>query len=485
VAYRLHWSSPFYGLGPVARSAIPVLLLLAVARDVAGWQTWALIGLIPAAIGAVVRYLTLTYRFERDELVIAEGLLSRRVRHVPYVRIQHVELTQGPLQRLLGVANAIVHSGGGAEEPEAALKVLSVARAEALRAHVSRGRADQASPAGEDVVLCLTPRDLVLCGLTEGRGWIVVGGLIGVLWQVTELLDYELPFRTWLSNENVRRGLRSTWWSFPSVMNAVLGIVAVVVLFRLLSIGWAAVKLHGFTLTRDGDLLRSRYGLVTRFTTAIPRHRVQMLTVVETLLMRLARRAAVKVETAARFAAEENRVGAQWLAPVIARERVAALAADVLPGVSLDALSWRPVDPRASRRLLRGGLVVAAVASAGAVTAAGWWGLIALPATVGFAVLAARRVAQGYAYAVTPEAVAFRSGWWTRRLSVVRMARIQVIALSETFLDRRWQMATLSVDTAGASEGGHPVEIAYLSRAEAARLLEQLREAAARTDLVW
>jgi putative membrane protein len=482
--HRLHWSSLFYGLGPVARAAVPVFLLLLAARD-AGWQLWALVGLVPAAIAGIVRYLTLTYRFEPDELVIAHGLISRHATHVPYARIQHVELRQGPVQRALGVAEVIVHTGGGGEEPEAILKVLSLPRAEALRARLSRARGDARNGAGGEVILRLGARDLALCGLAEGRGWLVVGGAIGVLWQALDLFDVELPYRTWLSNDGIRRGFRTAWWSLPSPLTAILGIAVVVILFRALSVGWAMVKLHRYTLTRDGDLLRARYGLVTRFAAAIPRYRVQVLTVIETRLMRLLGRAAVKVETAARFATEQGSVGPQWLAPLIARDRLNALIGDVLPGIEPDAMPWQPVDPRGRHRVRIGFAIVGVLALAAAVTAFGPWSLLGAPAVGAWAWLGAGRTARAYAYAVTDRAVAFRSGWWTRRLSIVHVSRIQAVTLSESFLDRWWGMAVLSIDTAGATDLGHRVRIPYLARPHADRWFGHLRDTAARTDLVW
>jgi putative membrane protein len=86
---------------------------------------------------------------------------------------------------------------------------------------------------------------------------------------------------------------------------------------------------------------------------------------------------------------------------------------------------------------------------------------------------------------VTDDAVAFRSGWWTRRTSIVRVPRIQVLAITDGVFDRRWGMASLQVDTAGATAGGHAVYIPYLDRSIADRVFARLREAAARTDLQW
>src|SRR5262245_48229243 len=110
-AHRLHWSSLFFSLGPIVRNMIPLLIFIFATRGF-GWRLWLLVTLIPGAIEALVRYFTYTYRIDDQALTIASGVLSRTVRHIPHQRIQHVELKQGPLQRLLGVAEVVVQSGG-------------------------------------------------------------------------------------------------------------------------------------------------------------------------------------------------------------------------------------------------------------------------------------------------------------------------------------------------------------------------------------
>lgn len=477
--HRLHWSSFFFGLGPVARTALPLLLLLILARDL-GWQKWLLVPLVPSAIAALVRLLTQAYRFEDAALVIKEGVLSRRMRDIPYARVQHVELTQGPLQRILGVAVVTIQSGGNAQEAEASLRVLSLDDAEDLRRRIdaARGTAN-VEEAQRPVILELAPRDLVFAGLAEGRGFVVAGVAMGLAWQGAELFGYPLPFGASFGRAELHRGVKLATTAFPSIGKLVLGVLAAIVVFRLLSIAWAAVKLHGFTLTRDGEILRSRYGLVTRYAAAIPRHRVQTLTIIETPILRLTRRAAVKVQTAARFEAEQGRVGAQWLAPVIERRRLAALVNEVLPGIDPDALPWREVHADAWRREWRGALFVTSLVTLGLVGPLRWWALIALVLGGVWSWFSARGVARRYAYAVTEDAIAFRSGWINHRLSIVRMARVQSVKLDESFRDRRWGMASVGVDTAGSAGAGHRVQVPYLPRAVAEAVFARVRERAA------
>ena len=58
----------------------------------------------------------------------------------------------------------------------------------------------------------------------------------------------------------------------------------------------------------------------------------------------------------------------------------------------------------------------------------------------------------------------FRSGVFARATSAVKFEKIQSVSLSESFFDRRWSMATLQVDTAGAGPAGHRISVPYLER---------------------
>jgi membrane protein YdbS with pleckstrin-like domain len=73
----------------------------------------------------------------------------------------------------------------------------------------------------------------------------------------------------------------------------------------------------------------------------------------------------------------------------------------------------------------------------------------------------------------------FRSGGLTRRVSLVRAGRMQVVSIERSPFDRRWRMARVRVDTAGATSGGHHVDIPLLADDVATALYARLRRAAA------
>ena len=71
---------------------------------------------------------------------------------------------------------------------------------------------------------------------------------------------------------------------------------------------------------------------------------------------------------------------------------------------------------------------------------------------------------------------------FTRKTSAARIDKIQAVRLAESPFDRRYRMATLAVDTAGAGPADHRIRVPYLDRQVAAQLavdLTRLAESAA------
>jgi membrane protein YdbS with pleckstrin-like domain len=97
-------------------------------------------------VGFVLRALrSWGYAERTDDLLVRHGLLFRRLSIVPYGRMQFVDVTAGPLERLFGLATVQLHTAAAATDakipglapPEAArlrdrLTALGEARAEGL-----------------------------------------------------------------------------------------------------------------------------------------------------------------------------------------------------------------------------------------------------------------------------------------------------------------------------------------------------------------
>jgi len=90
-------------LGPVPRLPLPAMLLPAV--------TLAL-GALATLIVPRRRYRRWGYREGADELEIRRGTIIRVRTIVPFGRVQHIDVAQGPVQRRFGLATLILHTAG-------------------------------------------------------------------------------------------------------------------------------------------------------------------------------------------------------------------------------------------------------------------------------------------------------------------------------------------------------------------------------------
>jgi putative membrane protein len=257
-------------------------------------------------------------------------------------------------------------------------------------------------------------------------------------------------------------------------------LVAMFLLVRLLSLAWALVALHDFTLTRHGADLRIRYGLLTRVALTLRLPRIQAAHQAESILHRFFGRVSLAVDLAGGGQrVDENgapRLRMRWLAPICTPRRALELLRIALPMLATDTEpQWQALEPGAKQRIFR---KVTAVSTLVVATPAIYWLGMAAPllwlVIVPLAWLHATQYVRHTRWALTREVLLFRRGWLTRRLSVVPRNRVQVVHRLVSPFDRRRRTATIVVDTAGASAIAGVVRIAYLPDAAAHMLAAEL-----------
>lgn len=495
--HRLHpLSVPFGLLTQLRQFALPALAFLVTAGSTGfGWEVWLLVPLTLSSALALAKYLTFRYRYEPDHIVIRQGLVFRNERHIPYARIQNIDAVQTVLHRLAGVAEVRIDTGGG-REPEARLDVLPLAAMAEMRERVfgASPAATIAEPSRvERPLLALDLKDLVIVGFIHNRGMIVVGAIFGLLWE-TGVMDWLIDSvaGTNVSGRGLIRALvRSVVGagrvSLEQLLLAGLALAGFLVLVRGFSVGWAIVRLYGFTLTRVGNDLRISCGLLTHISATVPLRRIQTVSIRETVLHRLFDRVSVRVETAGGQEAggDDPPPHRDWLAPIIPRAELPVLLQHLLPGVHLDRLDWHPPAPRAFRREMFGWLMMATIAALAAARLAGPWALLLWLVIVGWGAFVARKYVAHLHWAAGDGVVVLKSGWLSRQTNAAPFVKIQVVGMHESPLDRRHRMASVTVDTAGARDVWQSLSIPYLARDTAAQLRLRLATEAQHTAFEW
>ncbi len=130
-------------------------------------------------------------------------------------------------------------------------------------------------------------------------------------------------------------------------------------------------------------------------------------------------------------------------------------------------------------------LLVSLIITVAVTAVIGWRGLAVSVPLVAWAVVTARQHVRHLGWAATDEWVTFRSGWLTRGQTLVKVNRIQAVSTHASPLDRRSAMARVRVDTAGAGDRSHRVDIPYLGEEVADALRKRLATQAARTAFKW
>jgi putative membrane protein len=486
---------------------VPFLLaLFGAAQDDLFWQYMALIIFISSLIQTLLHYITMRYRIAGADLVINSGLIFRRVRTIPIRKIQNLDLIQNPLHRLFRVAEVRVETASGAEA-DAILRVLSLRDVDLLRAELfpertasmapsavvsseasSLSEQDDASTAEVvgassakestrvEELLRVPFRWLAIAGLASDRGLLLVGVAIGAMFQFND---------RWYRDETIWRAITkyaNTWTT------VIIGLVAVWLLLKLLSIGWFTLRFFDYRLTRIGDDLRLSSGLFTRISATIPRQRIQFISIHRPLLFRYLGFATIKLETAGGWSqdGEGGTTGAtrSWFVPVVPATEVPRLLGELRPGLDWNEQSqaWQPVSRRAGARLMRIAILTALLMTVAAGVWSWPWGWFSALAFVPAMIYWAIKKGRSHSYTRTPFGLAYRSGLVTRKLSLTFYERIQSVSLNQTPFDRRWKMATLTIDTAAAGPAEHRISIPYLEESFAREEFDQLRQLIAREN---
>jgi hypothetical protein len=112
------------GLVPLALTSLKMAALLA--------SCIATVGFVIAAIWPNARYKRLRYGLDQFGLILQHGVFWRTQIALPRTRIQHSDISQGPLQRRYGIATLKLYTAGS-RYTKVELEGLQHAEAIALR----------------------------------------------------------------------------------------------------------------------------------------------------------------------------------------------------------------------------------------------------------------------------------------------------------------------------------------------------------------
>lgn len=413
-----------------------------------------------------LHYLRFRYWITPDELVIHSGVLTRRRRNIPVERIQNIEIEQAPLQRLLGTAKVVVYTAGSATA-EGVLEYVGIEEARDIRAVVrdlqrqmeegdvsmetaiSEAFHDSTpdpehhpeSPGGMGkVLLALDPRRVIMAGAFRFS--------LIYLAVIFSTLQYIEPDPTVLLSWLIRGPLEPLEARIEAspVLAAVLGALGAVLLGWLTGILVTFNRYYRFKLELIGDKLHRSHGLLTLKEGTIPLARVQSWILRTNPLMEAFGWYRLEVQT---MGINLNQSGYQVALPFGKRDEVDAILAAV--GSPALPSTWNPVSRLTIRRFMArsSGMLLILIGIIQIWWEPIWWLAAVLPLFVLWAVLRYRamHVADDSSW------VAIRKGVIRRMTWMVPIEKLQTAGWYANWFQRRLGLASIYVDTAGASSG--------------------------------
>ena len=384
-----------------------------------------------------VSWLRFTWRVEENELRIEQGLFVRKKRYVPRDRIQAIDISSGPVQRLFGLVRVNVLTAGGAA-PEAEISAITRSDAQAIEQalEVEKRESEEASEAGYWPHYRLSRKRLLLAASTAGSFGVALSIVGTLMSQINQVISDEQMIEL---VEMYASGTTADFW----ITIAVIAVVAA----WLLSVFGTLLKFSGFTLNRNDRELQFRRGLFEKKQITIPYHRIQAVRVVEGILRQPFGFATVYIENAG-FGDEGGKTSV--LFPLIRKSELDRFMKDMLPEYDVKLPGVRPPG-RAFLRYQIKTVVPALLIASGVAWYFGMYGLIptifVVAGLIGY--IRYRDAAAGF----EGEQGFLRFRRLARTTVVFHRRRVQSLTILANWFQRRKKLCSVMVTVASGNAG--------------------------------
>ncbi len=436
-----------------------------------GFSLWTvtlfLLGIIVVAVLAALwgflSWRATTYAVTSKSFRLRQGVFQKSERTIPLDHVQSVDTVQGIIQRPFGVYEVRIETaGGGVSEPDASLSALDRDAVQTLRREIEGSQIERSEEStGPTILRRISTRELLVAGATSGQ----IGVAFSLLAVGSQFLD------NFLSQSFVRSLVETL---APNWLMVLLIVVPVGLLLAwLLAIAGTVLAYTGFTLSREGDFLYIKRGLLERREATIPLARIQAVRISEGLLRQPFGLCSLRVESAGY--GEDSGVSAT-LFPLLPRDEVGEFLAVAAPEFAV-APTLKPLPRRALRRyVFRATFVYLIIAFAAAPLS-----LFVLQSALGllapFLILPA--AAYGWlcyrdaGWAIEEDRLVVRYRSLGRKTAVAPRRRLQSRGVTRNPFQRRARLATFLAVVASGS-GGSALRVRDLDAVAAETLAGEL-----------
>lgn len=413
-----------------------------------------------AMIRSLIEFYFFRFQIVNNELVIRKGFFTRQTIVLPLDKIIAVHIEQNWLHRLFGAAQVSFDSAGS-NKTEVIIKALQTDKAQQLQQFITESR-----PAVDDVdmemtkpeinpIISLTASDLFKLSVSanhiEAFFLLLVFGLT-IIENISEATGQEAS------------GLLS--WLYDSMdTDTISGILflAAAVLFISLFVSFARVLLQyaNFRIIRSEKGFSIRNGLINTKEKLVPFRKIQYISWKANWVRKKMGVFLLHFHAAGTQGIKEKM---QVKVPVTQKNYIDVIVKDyheLLPVTALHPV--RIHNAYIGRSMLLKGILPALLLGSIAWFAISWYAVLLL-LLIPFAALTSWLFCKKFNLWQVPEALQINKGTFGSETAILNWNKIQCIQLNQSIYQRRKNLATLKIFTAGGT-----LSIPFITMKEATR----------------
>lgn len=300
--------------------------------------------LIPAAFGlltvfsAFEKWYYTTYWVENNVLHVKQGLFVKKESYLNKERVQTINTSSNVLYQMLGLKKIQIETAGGGDEAEVSLAGITVEEATELIAMLNGSASElKVEKTSEEVEVKeiiteekqareykLTWKEILIASVTSGQ----FGLLFSLIFFVYHQVDEYIP--KWIENSV------KSYVMEHDIYGWIFMIAILLVLSWIISTIGYALKHGDFTVNRRNDEVRISQGLLEKKELVLKLHRIQGITVKESILRQPFGYCAVQVEVIQSKGTGDEKEKVT-LHPIIRKDRVQQLLAHLQLPYELNA----------------------------------------------------------------------------------------------------------------------------------------------------
>lgn len=280
----------FYSLQRILRASVALLVVFAINSEKYLGKIYLMMGLIiiVAIVYTFINYYYFTFQIDKksQELIISKGFLKKTNISIQLNKIQQTNLNQTLLHKIFNLYEFQVDTAGSSKK-EVEIKALTGTVALQLKQTITALKSDETQEEttpnfvnlvqskSKEKFIAIPFLTLVKTGITskyvETFAWLIVG--LNTLWENQKTFKLDEKFDT----TNVEK-----YVNFNNTLTLILvGVVVTFTLVILINLVRTVIKYFNFTVTKTASSLVLNYGLLTTRNISINPLKVQLIDVTQ------------------------------------------------------------------------------------------------------------------------------------------------------------------------------------------------------------